>query len=180
MIKENNILSNFNSSEFRILRKRMIEAVLSTDMTNHSRNISTLKNKIAFANISNGENVYRLIDDEDNSNKFDNQQLVLNNILHTADISNPAKLSHVYKKWIGYIFDEFFIQGDLERKESLVITMLCDRDTTDINKAQIGFIKFVVKPSFDCLMLISPEIKTYCENIDKNLKMFEEEIKEKD
>ncbi len=177
MQKEYNILSNFNSSEFRIIRKRIIEVVLATDMTNHSRNLSSLKNKLSYAEINNGENVSKIILDEDNSITFENQQLVLNNILHTADISNPAKLSYIYNQWVNYVFEEFFNQGDLEMKANLSISMLCDRKTTDITKSQIGFIKFVVKPSFDCLMLIAPEIKTYNDYINKNLKMYEDKAK---
>ena len=180
MNKEYNILSNFNSSEFRLIRKRIIEVVLATDMTNHSRNLSALKNKLAYAEISNGENVSRIIHDEDNSITFENQQLVLNNILHTADISNPAKLSNIYNKWVEFVFEEFFNQGDLEKKANISVTMLCDRLTTDITKSQIGFIKFVVKPSFDCIMLIAPEIKTYNDYLNKNLKMYEDKVTNND
>ena len=40
----------------------------------------------------------------------------------------------------------------------LEITMLCDRKTTNIGKSQIGFIDFVVKPYFEALTVILPEM----------------------
>ncbi len=154
----------------------MIEAVLATDMTNHSNNLSILKNKIAAVDIYDGLNIDKLINDEE-SNKFNNQQIILNNIIHSADISNPAKLSHIYKKWVGLVFEEFYHQGDIERAEGLQITTLCDRNTTNIPKSQVGFIKFVVKPSFECLANIAPGIRRYLDYIGINLKMYEDEVK---
>ncbi len=175
--KECNVLERFNPSEFRLIRKRMIEAVLATDMTNHSSSLSELKKKIASADIFNGNNIDKLINDGDDTKRFNNQQIILNNIIHTADISNPAKISHIYKKWVNLVFEEFFYQGDLEKNEGLQISTLCDRHSTDIVKSQIGFIKFVVKPSFDCLSNLAPGIKRYLDYIQINLNMYEEEAK---
>ena len=177
MTPEYNILAHFNSAQFRLIRKRIIESILSTDMANHGRYLTALKNKITVNGVNEGENVGLIIDDNDPSVKFDNQQLVLNNLLHCADISNPAKLSKVYRKWVDLVFVEFFNQGDAEKKEGLSVSLLCDRATTDINKAQVGFIKFVVRPTFECLKNIIPELATYIDYINKNLKMYEDEIK---
>lgn len=180
MKPEYNVFKSFTSSEFRLVRKRIIEAILATDMSYHSKNLSLLKNKLTAADISNGENVSQIIENKDSSIKFDNQQLVLNNLIHAADISNPGKLSKVYKKWVDLVFVEFFYQGDCEKKEKLPISLLCDRETTHIGKAQIGFIKFVTKPTFECIKTLFPEINPYLENMIKNLKMYEDDIKKEE
>jgi hypothetical protein len=180
MKPEYNILKNFSSSEFRIVRKRIIEGILATDMTNHSKNLSLLKNKLTVSEINNGENVSQIIENKDSSVKFDNQQLVLNNLLHASDISNPGKISKVYKKWVELVFVEFFYQGDCEKKEKLPISLLCDRETTHIGKSQIGFIKFVTKPTFECIKSLFPEINPYLENMAKNLKMYEDDVKKEE
>jgi hypothetical protein len=172
--KDFNILEKFNSSEFRLIRKRIIECILATDMTNHAKNITSLKNKLSLAEVSEGNNFEKLFENIEDSAKFENQQIVLNNILHVADISNPAKLTSTYKNWIDLVFQEFFFQGDLEKKENLQVSLLCDRVTTDVTKSQIGFIKFVVKPTFEIIRQISPEIKTYLDYINKNLRLLEE------
>lgn len=174
--KEYNIFAKFNPAEFRLIRKRMIESILSTDMTNHSKNLTALKNKLAVAGITSNstDDISKIIEDADNSKRFDNQQLIINNIIHAADISNPVKLSHIYKKWVDLVFNEFYHQGDLEKKENLTVSLLCDRSLTDINKSQIGFIKFVVKPTYETISIISPEIHTYIEYMNKNQKMFED------
>jgi hypothetical protein len=38
--------------------------------------------------------------------------VVMKSILHTADISNPAKRWAVSRKWSDLVVEEFFLQGD--------------------------------------------------------------------
>ena len=103
---------------------------------------------------------------------FENQQAVLNMIIHCADISNPAKPSQIQKTWVDLIFMEFFKQGDLEKSQGLPISLLCDRTTTNIDKSQIGFMNFVVIQTFDCLIYAIPEISQYMETMKSNLKKY--------
>ena len=48
---------------------------------------------------------------------------------------------------------EFFLQGDVEAELGLDISPLCDRKTTSIPESQVGFIQYVVQPSFEVLGL---------------------------
>lgn len=50
---------------------------------------------------------------------------------------------------------------------------MCDRETTSINKAMIGFINFVVKPTIDILVNLIPQVSEYEDNIICNLKKYE-------
>jgi hypothetical protein len=38
----------------------------------------------------------------------------------------------VAKEWVYLLFDEFFMQGDIELAKELPISMLCDRKTTNV------------------------------------------------
>lgn len=169
-----------------MVRRRIIESILATDMANHSKHLAQLNAKLDALEIDNGKNIEKLICDNVSKN-YENQQAALNLIIHSADISNPAKPLKVYNNWVKLVFNEFFNQGDLEKKNNLPVSMLCDRESTNINKSQIGFIKFIVKPTFDCIIKIIPLIKEgYFENIIINTEYYnqlilkeEEEIKEK-
>ena len=46
---------------------------------------------------------------------------------------NPF-LDKISYEWTKRVYGEFFIQGDLEKKQGLPISMFCDRETTNINK----------------------------------------------
>ena len=120
-------------------------------MANHIKHLSSLRTKAESFDIINGKNLEKMINTENSTKTYENQQMILGMCIHCSDISNPAKPEEVYDKWVELVFVEFFHQGDLERQANIPISLLCDRNTTNINKSQIGFINFIVKPTFDCL-----------------------------
>ena len=171
---EFNIFKNFSPEEYRICRRRMIDGILSTDMANHSKVLSTTKTLIETYDIKKGNNFKKIFEEnEDNKNivkLFDKQQKIFNMIIHTADISNPGKPDKISYEWTKRVYGEFFMQGDLEKKQGLPISMFCDRETTNINKAMIGFISFVVGPTIDTLTNLIPEVNDYSEYCRFNLR----------
>ena len=58
----------------------------------------------------------------------------------------------------------------------LPVSLLCDRETTNINKAMIGFINFVVMPTIDIIVDLIPEVSQYGINIRNNLKKYEANV----
>ena len=159
--------------EYRIVRRRIIDGILSTDMASHSKNLLSFKNKLESLGIEAGQNLDKLISN-DIAKNYENQQNVLSMCIHTADLSNPAKLPEVYDKWVELLFIEFFNQGDVEKSKGLPVSMLCDRETTFIPKTQIGFINFIVIPQFEIMKNLIPEIKNYIDYVQINLKRNEE------
>lgn len=79
--------------------------------------------------------------------------------LHTCDVSPPCRSFEIVHEWTYLLFEEFFAQGDLEKEQSLPISFLCDRDTTNVASSQPGFASFVVVPLFNTLANIMPELK---------------------
>ena len=170
---ELNIFVNFSPEEYRICRRRMIDSILSTDMANHVKVMTTMKTKAESYNIKKGKNFEKIFQEsEDNSlvKLFDTQQNMLNLIIHSADISNPGKPDKISGEWTKRVYAEFFTQGDLEKKLNLPISNFCDRNTTNINKAMIGFISFVVAPTIDTLTNLVPEVYDYSEYCKGNLR----------
>lgn len=47
------------------------------------------------------------------------------------------------------MYEEFFIQGDMELELGISVSAMTDRKNTNIATAQIGFIDFVIKPTFE-------------------------------
>ena len=171
--KETNLFINFSPEEYRICRRRMIDCILSTDMANHQKVISAVKIKIETYDIEKGKNFEKIFEDnnEDDLGKlYENQQCILNMIIHGSDISNPAKPDKISSLWTKRVYDEFFIQGDLEKEKGLTVSMFCDRENTNINKAMIGFINFVVLPSINIIVNLVNEVKIYKDYCKFNLK----------
>ena len=179
-----NIFKALSPEEFRICRKRMIQSILSTDMANHQTVLSDIKAKVATFNIIKGNNfelIFKTEENQNNLNKlFNTQQSILNMIMHSADISNPAKPEKISENWIKRIYKEFFVQGDMEKKLGLTVSNFCDRETTNINKAMIGFINYVISPTFELLSTIVYELTEYKEYCKANLKKYVNNVKKEE
>ncbi|NXY80420.1 PDE1B phosphodiesterase, partial [Glareola pratincola] len=76
---------------------------------------------------------------------------VLSLLLHAADISHPTKQWSVHSRWTKALMEEFFRQGDKEAELGLPFSPLCDRTSTLVAQSQIGFIDFIVEPTFSVL-----------------------------
>ncbi len=148
-----NVFSSFSLKDYNTSRAMIISMVLSTDMANHFSDYATLtaKNK-------SGELKPCAAD----------KQFLLNQLVHSSDISNPTKPLDIYKEWVERVFQEFFSQGDKEKENGLKISYLCDRRTTNIVDAQIGFIDGIVYPLYDALSVPFPNMKIIVEFVKNN------------
>ncbi|XP_072296956.1 dual specificity calcium/calmodulin-dependent 3',5'-cyclic nucleotide phosphodiesterase 1C isoform X2 [Eucyclogobius newberryi] len=138
---EMNILYNLSKDDWRELRALVVEMVLATDMSCHFQQVKTMKN---FLQQPEG------ID----------KPKALSLLLHTADISHPAKSWDLHHRWTSSLLEEFFRQGDKEAELGLPFSPLCDRKSTMVPQSQIGFIDFIVVPTFTVLTDMMERIVT--------------------
>ncbi|KAJ7345568.1 hypothetical protein JRQ81_001518 [Phrynocephalus forsythii] len=127
-----NILVNLTKDEWRELRGLVIEMVLSTDMSGHFQQIKTMRHTLQET-----EGI--------------DKSRAMSLILHAADISHPSKSWDLHYRWTKALMEEFFRQGDKEAELGLPFSPLCDRKSTMVAQSQIGFIDFIVKPTFTLL-----------------------------
>ncbi|XP_051654678.1 dual specificity calcium/calmodulin-dependent 3',5'-cyclic nucleotide phosphodiesterase 1C isoform X9 [Manacus candei] len=132
--------NNFHiqTREFRAL---VIEMVLATDMSCHFQQIKAMKNALQQP-----EGI--------------DKPKALSLLLHTADISHPAKAWDLHHRWTMSLLEEFFRQGDKEAELGLPFSPLCDRKSTMVAQSQIGFIDFIVEPTFTVLTDMTEKIVT--------------------
>ena len=187
-----NIFESLSSDDYKICRKRIIQCVLATDMTLHNKEFQFLKSKSQTYNIKNGENVEKIFENIDPVTSFNLRQEFLNVLIHSADVSNPSKPLEIYKQWAKRCVDEFFKQGDMEKRLGMAVSFNCDRDTVSLPQSQVGFIDAIVFPLFSVICEFFPGLNFTLENMGKNLayykgvkenenkKKIKEEIKEED
>jgi hypothetical protein len=172
-----NILEGLSTEETKMFRKRVIEAVLATDMSNHFKVLNSLKIRIDHLDtleILSESKLNRLVQ----STSDDLSQDLINYIVHSADISNPAKNFDIYSNWTNLVVMEFFNQGDLEKKQNLPVSFLCDRDVSDVPRSQIGFIKGIVLPLFNIIVEIIPDLQFYVTKLTTNLEIWKNKLEE--
>ncbi|KAG5286061.1 hypothetical protein AALO_G00010530 [Alosa alosa] len=138
---EMNILYNLSKDDWRELRALVVEMVLATDMSCHFQQVKTMKNFLQQP-----ESI--------------DKSKAISLLLHTADISHPAKNWDLHHRWTTSLLEEFFRQGDKEADLGLPFSPLCDRKSTMVAQSQIGFIDFIVVPTFTVLTDMTEKIVT--------------------
>lgn len=167
---EFNIFCNYSQDEKKLLRKRIVDMILHTDMSLHTKIYTSLKLKIEKNSIENGENISKLVKEIDSSvQKFDAQQEILNYFLHAADLSHNVKSFEITEVWTNLVMNEFWDQGDKEKELGLPISFNCDRLTANVPKGQIGFLNGIIIPTFHLMASIYPDTSFFIENAKNNL-----------
>jgi len=164
------IFENFDDEQTTKARNFITNAVLSTDMTKHFAKFNAIKGIImSSTDLS-------VILSSDLPKDLNLRNEILTFIIHLADISNPSKPTHIATKWTDKLLDEWFLQGDLEESMGLPFSPSCNRRATNREKSQIGFINFVVLPSYELLGKLIPRVSTeVVPKIHDNLKYWQEQ-----
>ncbi|XP_043544747.1 calcium/calmodulin-dependent 3',5'-cyclic nucleotide phosphodiesterase 1A-like isoform X3 [Chiloscyllium plagiosum] len=139
--EEMNILFNLSKDDWRELRALVIEMVLATDMSCHFQQVKAMKNALQQPEGIDKPKAFSML-------------------LHTADISHPTKAWEMHHRWTMALLEEFFRQGDKEAELGLPFSPLCDRNSTMVAQSQIGFIDFIVEPTFSVLTDMTEKIVT--------------------
>uniref|UniRef100_A0A672YYY1 Phosphodiesterase n=1 Tax=Sphaeramia orbicularis TaxID=375764 RepID=A0A672YYY1_9TELE len=136
---EMNILYNLSKDDWRELRALVVEMVLATDMSCHFQQVKAMKN---------------FLQQPEGSVTFSLSLLFILPCPHPLHFSRNLRL-----RWLT---DDFFFlfQGDKEAELGLPFSPLCDRKSTMVAQSQIGFIDFIVVPTFTVLTDMMERIVT--------------------
>jgi len=161
-----NILSPLTKEQQNIFKTIVTDAILATDMAMHN-NLTTELKFIA-------EVVKKDKDGRIKFDKFAARLYVLKVLLHLGDISNPTKPIEIYRQWVDRIMEEFWAQGDKERALGLKISPMYNRYNTSVPNAQIGFMKFVIRPFLEAwAKLVYPDAQSMLEQLQKNIDWYQ-------
>lgn len=155
---DTNVLGGLDMETHKQVRSMMIEMVLGTDMGKHFEDVTQFKTKLLPPE---GEQF--------NISNMGEKRLLLKLILHTCDVSNPAKEQSSMLRWTDRVVEEFFCQGDKEREMNLPVSAFMDRSNCGLMKQQLGFIDYIVGPLFELWGQFIPDVQTDCvEQLLKN------------
>jgi hypothetical protein len=174
-VPEANVFSMLAKAQFKDVRKYCIETILHTDMAQHQGMI----NKLLLVHQMNLEiftkGAGELLGAEvELWNRNENKMLVMENILHSADISNPCRVWSVTRAWAGCVLEEFFAQGDQERMIGIPVQPLNDRNKVNVPHSQIGFLEFMIAPFFAAQMRLFHKLHEYGDLLAIDLENWEE------
>jgi cAMP-specific phosphodiesterase 4 len=172
-----NVFSGLTKEQYKEVRKYCIDTILHTDMMKHQAMVNSLQmayqmNTEVFSK-SPDEPMARELEYEV-FNQPATRGLVMECILHSADVSNPARSFDVSHAWAMACLEEFFAQGDEEKRLGIPVQFLNDRDKLNKPNSQLGFIEFMIAPFFVAQCKLWPSMHEYGTNIVANFSRWAE------
>jgi cAMP-specific phosphodiesterase 4 len=177
--KSTGVLAPLPAQNLQMFRKAVVSMVLCTDLAQHFSSLGMFKAKMrsseAIVASRRGESqeltttLAVMMDDAEA------RQQVLNMCIKNSDIGHAAKPWAQHEQWSKRVLEEFFLQGGKEAAQGLSISSLCDRETTDVWKSQLGFIDFLAMPQAKvwCSFLGSDRVSTdVLKNVKNNRQMW--------
>lgn len=170
-----NVFAKLTKEQYKDARKHCIEVILHTDMMGHGAMVKDLQmtyqmNQEVFSSgidspMVNGSNLAEL----EIFTQAETKLLVMECILHSADVSNPCRTWDTTYAWAVVCLEEFFAQGDQEKMLGIPVQFLNDRDKLNKPNSQIGFIEFMIAPFFAAQIRLWPSLRELGDNLGNNL-----------
>eukprot|EP00929_Paragymnodinium_shiwhaense_P074703 TRINITY_DN38237_c0_g1_i1.p1 TRINITY_DN38237_c0_g1~~TRINITY_DN38237_c0_g1_i1.p1 ORF type:complete len:1101 (+),score=270.61 TRINITY_DN38237_c0_g1_i1:107-3409(+) len=170
-----NILSKVDRAQYKSIRALIVHSILHTDAMHHNDMVKQLQ-LVTYMDTKVFEAPTGL-DEEDAEFDAESRRLLLADytelisaaLLHCADINNPARPWDLCRRMAYLCLDEFFAQGDLEKKAGLPVGMLNDRDKVNKAASQVGFVEFMVLPFVEALIGILPAFSMFPRHLERNV-----------
>lgn len=169
-----NIFENLPQSEYKPLRKSIVDMVLATDMNRHFENLAKFQNAV----LTNYRDPAFLMENNGDGKKCaspEHKVIICRMLIKCADVSNPSRNWSLCKEWGLRIVDEYFAQTAEERAKGLPFTMeVFDKETCNIPQTQCSFIDMFVREMFRgwCAFGQMPQLLTL---IERNYELWRRE-----
>ncbi|XP_056155337.1 high affinity cAMP-specific 3',5'-cyclic phosphodiesterase 7A isoform X3 [Lampris incognitus] len=134
LLRETGLFSHLPAEDSLNMERQLGSLILATDISRQNEYLSKFRTHL---------------DKEDLClSSASHRHFILQMALKCADICNPCRPWELSKQWSEKVTEEFFQQGDIEKKHRLDVSPLCDRRTNTVGNIQIGFMTYVVEPLF--------------------------------
>ena len=191
--------TRLSQAQVRTLRKRIILAILSTDMSAHYATCkrldalamerqSALGSAAGVGGAAGGGGATGAggggggghTDKSLLSERDEDRQFVLDLLVHGADLSGQIYPLPVAKQWEARVTNEFKLQAQLEETLGLpVAPFMMNLDQGVVRwKAHLGFLDYVMQPLWRGLADLFPELKLCVDTLQTNRKYYADILEE--
>ena len=122
--------SKVQGAAYARLRKVVIAIVLSTDMGRHFQTIADFTARFG--------NTPLPADFAWDAESSDDAVVILSMVMKMADVGHLMASWPVHMKWVEGLTEEFFSQGDDEKRTDMPVSFLMDRDRPGVSSSQVG------------------------------------------
>lgn len=165
---QNDIFELLSEAQYWNIRQIIIKMILATDLSNHFELVMAFRGRMMTKKFP-------------EENRADDKQLIMNIILYASDHSSPCKGSITYFRWMANEMEEYYQQGDIEKKLGYTMTNYFDRTTCNPFLFQRGYIAVVVEPLYQTILEFLPQqCKQDCwtKGLEENKALIEQKIED--
>lgn len=162
---ENNFVHKFSPKQFLLWRRRVIDLVLSTDMTKHFDVLALWDKTFRPKGIL-----------PVHGSSEDSRLNTLKIALKSADIGHCCVSAKLHKRWAGLLQEEYFVQGDREADLQLPVSPLMNRNKPGLLSSQMEFFDVIAIPLFSNLCAAFPDTNSYLQACRVNRAGWAEEV----
>uniref|UniRef100_A0A7M4FI05 Phosphodiesterase n=1 Tax=Crocodylus porosus TaxID=8502 RepID=A0A7M4FI05_CROPO len=134
LLRESGLFAHMSLENRQLMESQIGALILATDISQQNEYLSVFRTHLDRGDLCL----------EDASHRH----FILQMALKCADICNPCRTWELSKQWSEKVTEEFFHQGDIEKKYHLGVSPLCDRQSETVANIQIGFMTYLVEPLF--------------------------------
>lgn len=124
-IKESGMFAHFTADQWQTVHRLLSILIMATDISQQSTYLKKFRETL---------NTNKNLDMSNAQNRL----FVMQIALKCADLCNSCRPWSLSKRWTQQICEEFYRQGDLERKMNIKITPICDRREASMARIQTG------------------------------------------
>ncbi|KAF1804038.1 hypothetical protein FB192DRAFT_1324079 [Mucor lusitanicus] len=170
------LLDKHSTANSHVVRDTIKDLILSTDMAYHSELVNQADQLVRLVEQSRKSS-------SSSSNKrkhctstalvpsthlaLESRTSLCRILLHAADISNMARPWVISKQWSDLIVQEFFSQGDEERKRKMTISPGMDREVCSQPSISLKFGQLIL-PYFESLVSLLPKSHVFVDFLVAN------------
>ncbi|XP_053198475.1 high affinity cAMP-specific 3',5'-cyclic phosphodiesterase 7A isoform X1 [Scomber japonicus] len=134
LLRETGLFSHLPAEDRLSMERELGSLILATDISRQNDYLSRFRLHLNQENLCLSNASHR--------------HFILQMALKCADICNPCRPWELSKQWSEKVTEEFFKQGDIEKKHKLEVSPVCNRENNTVGNIQIGFMTYVAEPLF--------------------------------
>mmetsp|Transcript_39095 Transcript_39095/g.110482 ORF Transcript_39095/g.110482 Transcript_39095/m.110482 type:complete len:526 (+) Transcript_39095:128-1705(+) len=147
-------LEGLDEKAYTNVRGKVIDAILATDMADHFEIVDRLGARVSQATAPGGRRLSvqcKLSEEEGKQESRPDRRMLLKAFIHMADLGHTCRPWDLHKHLVVALEDEFFVQGDQERRMGMPIMPMMDRDRDSLCAGQAFFLEKIVYPLLEPL-----------------------------
>uniref|UniRef100_A0A915PFD0 Phosphodiesterase n=1 Tax=Setaria digitata TaxID=48799 RepID=A0A915PFD0_9BILA len=156
-----NILKCFSSDEYKEILGVIKHCILSTDLAVFTENKAELEGILADGTFS--------------WDSVDHRFLVRAILMTACDLIAATKPWPLHTEAVKIIFEEFYEQGDAERRNGHEPIAMMDREkANELPQMQVTFMKYICVPCYQLVVAVVPECQQLLDRCLYNMKKWQE------